>query len=61
MLDETERTILSLWLACRGNEMSSGHLPFDGGYAQQPAGLIACFNEMSVAAGLINERMPQRG
>lgn len=60
MLDEAERAILQLWIAFRGTEMGAGHLPFSGGFAEQPAGLIACFNEMSAAAALINDRMPRR-
>lgn len=48
--------MLSLWLGYRGNGMSVGHLPFAGGAAEQPAALMAAFDEMSAAAAKINER-----
>jgi hypothetical protein len=55
VLDEEEHDLLTLWRSWH-NPMGTGLLPFSGGVAEQPAGVMACFDIMDAAAGMIRER-----
>ncbi len=49
-----EHVLLDLWLAYRGGGMGGvGHLPFSGGYAQQPSALMRAMDVMQAADGKI--------
>ncbi len=60
LLEAGELTVLGLWLACRGNGMAPGPLPFAGGAAEQPAWLMAAFQAMDAAAVALR-RKPGEG
>ena len=48
--------MLDVFLAWRGSGMGSGHLPFSGGYAEQPAGLMQALRQMAAAAAKLDKR-----
>jgi hypothetical protein len=59
-------TLISVWAAYRRDGMGgSGHLPFGGGWAQQPAALMKALDDLSATAARIREKMsptpPSRG
>lgn len=53
--------MLELWRASQGGMGGAGPLPFAGGYAEQPAGLMAAFRYMAAAdAKIRNLTKPRR-
>lgn len=57
LLDAEDQAVLSVWLAYRGGGMGGvGHLPFSGGYAEQPSALMAALDAMQGAAARVRER-----
>lgn len=53
--------MLDAWRAWRGDGMGRGPLPFAGGYADQPAGLVVAFDAMDAAAAKVGERKRPKG
>lgn len=43
----------------RGNEFSPGQMPFPGGFAEQPAPVIAAFEVMAAAEETLNAKFDQ--
>lgn len=61
LIDEEDRGLLDLWLAYRRDGMGgTGHLPFGGGYAEQPAALMRALEAMDVADARIRRKMKDR-
>ncbi len=60
LLEPEDLAVLGLWLACRGNGMAPGPLPFAGGAAEQPAWLMAAFQAMDAAAALLRLHDPDQ-
>jgi hypothetical protein len=57
ILDDEDRALIDIWHAYRRDGMGgSGHLPFVGGYAQQPCGLMRALEIMDAAAARVRER-----
>lgn len=48
--------LIGLWLAWRGNGMTTGRLPFGGGEADQPAIVMDAFGEMESAAAKVAKK-----
>jgi hypothetical protein len=60
-LDGEELAVLDLYLAWRGGGFGPGHLPFAGGAAEQPAGLMAALSHCAAVEATIRERGKERG
>lgn len=57
LLGAPERAIIDLWLPYRLDGMGRlGHLPYAGGYAEQPSALMRLLDAMNSAEGRIRER-----
>lgn len=58
LVEAEDRLLIDLWLAWRRDGMGGiGHLPFAGGYARQPAGLMRALEAMDVADARIRARL----
>ena len=53
LLTEEDMTLVSLYRVFRGGGMAAGPLPFAGGWAEQPAAVIAAFGEIAAADAVI--------
>ncbi len=47
--------LVSLYRVFRGGGMAPGPLPFAGGWAEQPAAVIAAFGEIAAADAVIEK------
>lgn len=62
LLDDEDFVILELWQAYRRDAMGApGHLPFAGGYAEQPAALMRALEACSAVEARIRARERPRG
>lgn len=52
------RTVVELWMMFRGGLGGFGPLPFRGGYAEQPAALIAGFQACSGVEAALRPKRP---
>jgi hypothetical protein len=58
LMDDEDRTLIDIWAAYRRDGMGGvGHLPFAGGYAQQPSALMRALEAMDGADGRIRARL----
>lgn len=58
LMDDEDRVVLDLWLAYRRDSMGgAGHLPFEGGYARQPSGLMRALDAMDAADARIGKKL----
>lgn len=59
LLSDDDWLVIRLWRAWRGGGFSIGPLPFSGGFAEQPSGLMAAFDHLQgVDAALSPEKKP---
>lgn len=57
LLDHEAQVVLDIWIACRRDGMGGvGHLPYAGGFAQQPSALMRALEAMSAADARIRAR-----
>jgi hypothetical protein len=57
LLGPEDRAVIDLWLPYRPDGMGRlGHLPYSGGYAEQPSALMRLLDAMNSAEGRIRER-----
>lgn len=62
LVSPLERAVIDVWLAYRPDGMGGrGHLPFSGGYAEQPSALMRLLDAMNAAEVRIRSRMKTGG
>ena len=60
-MDEEDLPLIDIWAAWRRDGMGgAGHLPFSGGYAEQPAALMKALESMDGAASRVREKFSGR-
>ncbi|MFZ1427186.1 MAG: hypothetical protein WAS21_10495 [Geminicoccaceae bacterium] len=58
LVDPEDRLLIDVWLAWRRDGMGgTGHLPFAGGYAQQPSALMRALEAMDAADARIRAKL----
>ncbi len=61
LVDEEDLPLIDIWAAWRRDGMGgAGHLPFSGGYAEQPAALMKALESMDGAASRVREKFSGR-
>ncbi len=57
IVDEEDLALIEIWASWRRDSMGgAGHLPFSGGYAEQPAALMKALEAMEGAAGRVKDK-----
>lgn len=61
LVDEEDLALIDIWAAWRRDGMGGvGHLPFSGGYAEQPAALMRALEAMDGAASRVREKFSSK-